>query len=326
MIFLRIKNHLTASKVSSNRHNMSYISIFSYILWIFLAYTVVFSAVTSDIDAQLLSGERRNNSAATSPNASQGLGDNGLLSILRDPGVLRGNLSSVTDTMFQGIEQRIDTRLESFESKLDEIAAVAVPAMIAAVAGIVAFAALIVIYIIISWYDRFKAIRHHKKALRNMYDLILNELKDNAVLVQERSSLTKSINIQSEGENNHVNADTEALHSLSTYALEAAISSQLYWDLTPNVQDVMFKLLRAVKGHNEVFGRALGLKDSIILNKIHKQTTEKLLSGYESALTKYNQDINHLSKQLEELIQTETSKGVLGVFRTTHKDDEGQVS
>jgi hypothetical protein len=326
MIFLLIKNYLTASKVSSNRHNMSYISIFPYILWIFLAYTVVFSTVTSDIDAQLLSGERRNNSAATSPNASQGLGDNGLLSILRDPGVLRGNLSSVTDTMFQGIEQRIDTRLESFESKLDEIAAVAVPAIIAAVAGIVAFAALIVIYIIISWYDRFIAIRHHKKALRNMYDLILNELKDNAVLVQERSSLTKSINIQSEGENNHVNADIVALHGLSTYALEAAISSQLYWDLTSNVQDVMFKLLRAVKGHNEVFGRALGLKDSIILNKIPKQTTEKLLSGYESALTKYNQDINQLSEQLQELIKTETSKGVLGVFHSKHKDDEGQDS
>lgn len=316
MNFLRNKNSLTISKVSSNRHNMGYISIFPYILWIFLAYMVVFSAMTPDINGQLLSGERRNNTAATS-------GDNGLLSILRDPGVLRGNLSGVTDSMFQGVEERIDTRLKSFESKLDEIAAVAVPAIIAAVAGIVAFAALIVIYIILSWFDRFKAIRHHKKALRNMYDLVLKELKDNAVLVQERSSLTKSINIQSEGENNHVNADIVALHSLSTHALETAISSQLFWDLSPNVQDVMFKLLRAVNGHNEVFARALGLKDSIILNKIHKQTTEKLLSEYESASTKYNQDINQLSKQLEELIQTETSKGILGVFHSKHKDDEG---
>ena len=323
MNFLRNKNSLTTSKVSYNRHNMSYISIFPYILWILLAYTLVFSSMTPDIDAQLLSGERRNNSAATSPDASQGSGDNGLLSILRDPGVLRGNLSSVTDSMFQGVEERIDTRLGSFESKLDEIAAIAVPAIIAAVAGIVAFAALIVIYIILSWFDRFKAIRHHKKALRNMYDLVLKELKDNTVLVQERSSLTKSINIQSEGENNHVNADIVAPHSLSTHALETAISSQLFWDLSPNIQDVMFKLLRAVNGHNEVFARALGLKDSIILNKIHKQTTEKLLSGYESASTKYNQDINQLSKQLEELIQTETSKGILGVFHSKHKDDEG---
>ena len=315
MIFLRNKNYLTTWMIPTYRHSISYISIFPYILLIFLAYTVVFSATTPDIDAQLLGGERGNAG-----------------------GILSGNLSSLTDSMFQGIDQRIDTRinstiqgieqrietrLEPIKSKLDEVAAVAVPAIIAAVAGIVAFAVLIVVYILISWYDRFKVFHRHKRVLRNMYDLILKELKDNAVLVQERSSLTKSINIQSEGENNHVNAGIVALHSLSTHALEASISSQLYWDLNPNVQDVMFKLLRAINGHNEVFSRALGLKDSILINKINKQTTEKLLSGYESALTKYNQDIDHLSKQLQELIQTETSKGILGVFRTKHKDDEG---
>lgn len=317
MIFLRSKNYLTKWMVPCYRNNMSHISIFPYILWIFLAYSVVFSAITPDIDAQLLSGGQRN-------------------------GLLSGNLSSLTDSMFQGIdqridtrlnstfqgiEQRIDTRLEPIKAKLDEVAAVAVPAMIAAVAGIVAFAALIVIYILLSWYDRFKAIHRHKRALRSMYDLILKELKDNTVLLQERSSLTKSISGQSggegEGENSPVSAEIIIPYDLSTQALEGATSSQLYWDLTPNVQDVIFRLLRAVNGYNKVFGHARELRDSIILNKTHKQTTEKLLADYESALNKYNQDINDLSKQLQDLIHTETSKGILGVFRSKHKDDEG---
>jgi hypothetical protein len=281
---------------------------------------VVFSAMTPDIDAQFLSGERRNNTAA-----SQGSGDNGILSILRDPGVLRGNLSAVTDSMFQGVEERIDTRLKSFESKLDEIAAIAVPAIIAAVAGIVILGVLIGVYIVTSWFDRFKEIRNHKKALKNIYGLILGELNDNAELVKRRMSLTKSIGIQDEGGDQNNQSEPELLSpdDLSTQALEAAMASPYYWNLTSEIQHVMVKLFRAVNDHNKVFGRALGLRDSIIINKTHKQTTEKLLSEYESALNKYNQDINQLSKQLEELIQTETSKGVLGVFRTKHKDDEG---
>jgi uncharacterized protein YpiB (UPF0302 family) len=101
------------------------------------------------------------------------------------------------------------------------------------------------------------------------------------------------------------------------------MASPYYWNLTSEIQHVMVKLFRAVNDHNKVFGRALGLRDSIIINKTHKQTTEKLLSEYESALNKYNQDINQLSKQLEELIHTETSKGILGVFHSKHKDDEG---
>jgi hypothetical protein len=325
MIFLRNRNYPTASKVSSNRHNMSYISIFPYIVWIFFAYMVVFSAMTPDIDAQFLSGERRNNTATTSPDASQGSGDNGILSILRDPGVLRGNLSAVTDSMFQGVEERIDTRLKSFESKLDEIAAIAVPAIIAAVAGIVILGVLIGVYIVTSWFDRFKEIRNHKKALKNIYGLILGELNDNAELVKRRMSLTKSIGIQDEGGDQNNQSEPELLSpdDLSTQALEAAMASPYYWNLTSEIQHVMVKLFRALNDHNKVFGRALGLRDSNIINKTHKQTTEKLLSEYESALNKYNQDINQLSKQLEELIQTETSKGVLGVFRTKHKDDEG---
>lgn len=317
MIFLRNKNYLTKWMLSYCSDNKSSISILPYIVWIFLAYSVVFSTITPGIDAQLLSG-------------GQGNGR----------GLLGGNLSSLTDSMsqgidqridtkinstLQGIEQRIDTRLEPIKAKLNEVAAVAVPAMIAAVAGIVAFAVLIVIYILLSWYDRFKARHRHKRVLRDMYDLILKELKDNTVLLQGRSSLTKSISSQSEGESGNTSGNAEIIvpYDLSTQALEAATSSQLYWDLTPNVQDVMFKLLRAVNGYNKVYGHAHELRDSIILDKTHKQTTEKLLADYESALNKYNQDVNDLSKQLQDLIHTETSKGVLGVFRSRHKDDEG---
>jgi hypothetical protein len=337
MNFLRNKNSLITSRVSSNRHNMGYISIFPYILWIFLAYMVVFSALTPDIDAQLLSGERRNDSTATGLAARQDSSGNGLLSILQGPGILSGNLSSgieqgidtrlqsIADSMFQGVEEEVDARVESIKSRLDEVAAAVLPFVIAAVAGIVILGALIGVYIVISWFDRFKEIRNHKKALRNIYGLILGELNDNAELVKRRMSLTKSIGIQDEGEDQNNQSEPELLSpdDLSTQALEAAMASPYYWNLTSEIQHVMVKLFRALNDHNKVFGRALGLRDSIIINKTHKQTTEKLLADYESALNKYNQDINHLSKQLQELIQTEMSKGVLGVFRTKHKDDEG---
>ena len=192
-------------------------------------------------------------------------------------------------------------------------------------AGIVILGALIGVYIVNSWFDRFKEIRNHKKALRNIYGLILGELNDNAELVKRRMSLTKSIGIQDEGEDQNNQSEPELLSpdDLSTQALEAAMASPYYWNLTSEIQHVMVKPFRAVNDHNKVFGRALGLRDSVIINKTHKQTTEKLLANYESALNKYNQDINLLSKQLQELIQTETSKGVLGIFRTKHKDDEG---
>jgi hypothetical protein len=227
--------------------------------------------------------------------------------------------------MFQGVEDEVDARVESIKSRLDEVAAAALPFVIAAVVGVVILGVLIGIYIVVSWFDRFKALHRHKRVLRNLYDFILKELKDNSVLLQERSSLTKSISGQSEGEseNGPVNAEIIVPYDLSSQALEAATSSQLYWDLTPNVQDVVFRLLRAVNAYNKAFGHARELRDSIILNKTHKQATEKLLADYESALSKFNQDINDLSKQLQDSIHTEMSKGVLGVFRSKHKDDEG---
>jgi ABC-type multidrug transport system fused ATPase/permease subunit len=337
MILLLNKNYLTKWMVPFYRNDMSYISIFPYILWIFLVYIVVFSAMAPDIDAQLLSGQRRNDSTATGLAARQDSSGNSLLSLLQGPGILSGNLSSsieqgldtrlqsIADSMFKGVEEEVDARVESIKSRLDEVAAVAVPVIIAAVAGIVILGVLIGVYIVISWFDRFEEIRNHKKALRNIYGLILGELNGNAELVKQRMSLTKSFGIQNEGEDQNNQSEPELLSpdDLSTQALEAAMASPYYWNLTSEIQHVMVKLFRALNDHNKVFGRALGLRDSIIINKTHKQTTEKLLADYESALNKYNQDINLLSKQLQELIQTEMSKGVLGVFRTKHKDDEG---
>ena len=337
MILLLNENYLTKWMVPFYRNNMSSISIFPYIVWIFLVFTVVFSVVTLDVDAQLLSGQRRNDSTATGLAARQDSSGNGLLSLLQGPGILSGNLSSgieqgidtrlrsIADSMFQGVEDEVDARVESIKSRLDEVAAAVLPLVIAAVAGIVILGALIGVYIVNSWFDRFKEIRNHKKALRNIYGLILGELNDNAELVKRRMSLTKSIGIQDEGEDQNNQSEPELLSpdDLSTQALEAAMASPYYWNLTSEIQHVMVKLFRALNDHNKVFGRALGLRDSIIINKTHKQTTEKLLADYESALNKYNQDINLLSKQLQELIQTEMSKGVLGVFRTKHKDDEG---
>lgn len=316
---------------------MSNISIFPYILWIFLVFTVVFSVVTLDVDAQLLSGQRRNDSTATGLAARQDSSGSGLLSLLQGPGILSGNLSSgieqgidtrlrsIADSMFEGVEDEVDARVESIKSRLDEVAAAVLPFVIAAVAGIVILGVLIGVYIVTSWFDRFEEIRNHKKALRNIYGLILGELNDNAELVKQRMSFTKSIGVQDEGEDQNNQSEPELLSpdDLSTQALEAAMASPYYWNLTSEIQRVMVKLFRALNDHNKVFGRALGLRDSIIINKTHKQTTEKLLADYESALNKYNQDINLLSKQLQELIQTEMSKGVLGVFRTKHKDDEG---
>lgn len=300
-------------------------------------FTVVFSVVTLDVDAQLLSGQRRNDSTDTGLAAREDSSGNGLLSLLQGPGILSGNLSSgieqgidtrlrsMADSMFEGVEDEVDARVESIKSRLDEVAAAVLPFVIAAVAGIVILGVLIGVYIVTSWFDRFEEIRNHKKALRNIYGLILGELNDNAELVKQRMSFTKSIGVQDEGEDQNNQSEPELLSpdDLSIQALEAAMASPYYWNLTSEIQHVMVKLFRALNDHNKVFGRALGLRDSIIINKTHKQTTEKLLAEYESALNKYNQDINLLSKQLQELIQTEMSKGVLGVFRTKHKDDEG---
>jgi hypothetical protein len=294
---------------------------------IFLVFTDVVSVGVSDVDAQLLSGQQRNDST-TGPAAREDSSGGGLLSILQGPGISSGNLTSVADTMFQGVEERIDTRLESIRMKMDETAAAVLPAITAAAVGIVALAALIVAYIIFSWYYRFKQARNHKKALRSMYGLILGELNDNAELLSRRTSLTKSNHAQDEGKvesmdqssHNQSNPEIFAPSELSNQALGAVMASPFYWNLTSEIQHVIVKLFRAANGHNKILGRSLSLKDSVILNKLDEQTAIKVLSEYETALHKNTQDVSQLSKKLQELIQKETSRDVLFVFRKGQTD------
>ena len=77
-----------------------------------------------------------NDSTATGLAARQDSSGNGLLSILQGPGILSGNLSSgieqgidtrlqsIADSMFQGVEEEVDARVESIKSRLDEVAVV----------------------------------------------------------------------------------------------------------------------------------------------------------------------------------------------------------
>jgi hypothetical protein len=292
-------------------------------------FTVIFSVVTLDVNAQLLSGQRRNDSTATGLAARQDSSGNGLLSLLQGPGLEQGldtRLQSIADSMFKGVEEEVDARVESIKSRLDEVAAAALPFVIAAVAGIVALGALIGAYIVISWFDKFKEIRNHKKALRNMYGLILGELNDNAELMRRETSLTKTPQIQDGGkvedkdQSGQSTPEISAPHELSNQALGAAMASPFYWNLTSEIQHVIVKLFRAINDHNKILGRSLGIMDSVILNKLDEQTANKVLSEYESALHKRSQDISHLSKELQEMIQKETSKDVLFVFRKRHTE------
>jgi hypothetical protein len=185
---------------------------------------------------------------------------------------------------------------------------------------------LIGVYIVISWFDRFKEIRNHKKALRNMYGLILAELNDNAELLRRETSLTKTPRIQDGGkvedkdQSIQSTPEISAPSELSNQALGAAMASPFYWNLTSEIQHIIVKLFRAVNDHNKILDHSLSLKDSITLNKLDEQTANKVLSEYESALHNYSQDVNQLSKKLQELIQKETSKDVLFVFRKGHTE------
>jgi hypothetical protein len=138
------------------------------------------------IDAQILSVQNRNNGSTSSI-----LGD-GLLSILKDSSVLSGNLSSAADKLVNVVEERIDTRLEGIKDRIDDIAAVAIPVMITAVAGILFLAALIIAFIVFYWYERIRKGRRHKRNLVHLSEHILQELKANVHLV-EKSDLSSIV-------------------------------------------------------------------------------------------------------------------------------------
>jgi ABC-type multidrug transport system fused ATPase/permease subunit len=303
----------------------------------------VISLPISGASAQLLSDERRNSTTETgsrindsssdngllsmllNPGANRqrindSSSDNGLLSMLLNPGANRQNLSSIADTMFKGVEERIDARLNPIKSKLDEIAAVALPLAILSGLGIVILASLIVAFILISWYDRFKIARRSRRDFRSMSENVVAELKDNIELLRQRSS-TKPGSKENLAE---INDKTRYIlnEELTAAAMKASIISPYFWNLSSSAQNATLKLESLVDKYNRVFRRVKELEDHIILNKVDKQTADNMLKGYEETLERYAREIINLSQQLTELIQTQTHKGIMPTLQRGQKESK----
>jgi hypothetical protein len=303
----------------------------------------VISLPISGASAQLLSDERRNSTTETGSRINDSSSDNGLLSMLLNPGSNRQrindsssdngflsmllnpgsnrqNLSSIADTMFKGVEERIDARLNPIKSKLDEIAAVALPLAILSGLGIVILASLIVAFILISWYDRFKIARRSRRDFRSMSENVVAELKDNIELLRQRSS-TKPGSKENLAE---INDKTRYIlnEELTAAAMKASIISPYFWNLSSSAQNVTLKLESLVDKYNRVFRRVKELEDHIILNKVEKQTADNMLKGYEETLERYAREIINLSQQLTELIQTQTHKGIMPTLQRGQKESK----
>jgi hypothetical protein len=282
-----------------------------------LTYFLVFPALTSSsttVDAQLFSGQRRNDTTTTTtapPTNTSSSGD-GLLSILRNPSILTTNLSSSVERVVDVVEERIDSRLQGIKTRLDEIAAIAIPAIVVAVAGIVALAALIIAFIIFYWINGFRQGRRHKRNTVHLSEHILRELKENGQLLDSVPSSSSS----SSGDNGNSNLSVQT-EELSNSALKAAISSPFFWDVYySNAQYTMLKLDMAIDRYNRVLRGAAQLRESVILNKVDEQTASKVLRGYDAKIADYRQETIELSKQLKGLIEAKaTTKGVGGVFK-----------
>ena len=316
---------------------------------LFLAVFTVVSVITvislpiSGASAQLLSDERRNSTTETGSRINDSSSDNGLLSMLLNPGSNRQgindsssddgllsmllnpgsnrqNLSSIADTMFKGVEERIDARLNPIKSKLDEIAAVALPLAILSGLGIVILASLIVAFILISWYDRFKIARKNRRDFRGMSENVVAELKDNIELLRQRSSTKPG----SKENLDEINDQTRYIlnEELTAAAMKASIISPYFWNLSSSAQNVTLKLESLIDKYNRVFQRVNELEDHIILNKVDKQTADNMLKGYEETLERYAREINNLSQQLTELIQTQTHKGIMSTLRRGQKESK----
>jgi hypothetical protein len=281
-----------------------------------LTYFLVFPALTSStttVDAQLFSGQRRNDTTTTTapPTNTSSSGD-GLLSILRNPSILTTNLSSSVERVVDVVEERIDSRLQGIKTRLDEIAAIAIPAIVVAVAGIVALAALIIAFIIFYWINGFRQGRRHKRNTVHLSEHVLRELKENGQLLDSVPSSSSS----SSGDNGNSNLSVQT-EELSNSALKAAISSPFFWDVYySNAQYTMLKLDMAIDRYNRVLRGAAQLRESVILNKVDEQTASKVLRGYDAKIADYRQEIIELSKQLKGLIEAKaTTKGVGGVSK-----------
>jgi hypothetical protein len=312
----KISDFLSKSPFRSN----SWTPVFSTnCFWIMLICFLVIPALTSPvvIDAQILSGQSRNNDS-TSSQSGDGLlsilrdlsgqsrnndstssqsGD-GLLSILRDPSILSANLSSATERVVDVLEKRIDTRLQGIKDRVDEIAEIAIPVMIAAVAGIVFLAALIIAFIILYWFEKLRQGRKHKRNLVRLSEHILQELKENISLL-EKSDFSS------------IGSENKTQKEVSNSALKVAVSSSLFWDLPSNAQYTMLALETAIDGFNKGFQRVYELKESITLDKIEQQTAAKVLKRYDTDLSYYKQYTIDLSNQLKNIMEARTSQGVL---------------
>jgi hypothetical protein len=281
-----------------------------------LTYFLVFPALTSStttVDAQLFSGQRRHDTTTTAPPTNTSSSGDGLLSILRNPSILTTNLSSSVERVVDVVEERIDSRLQGIKTRLDEIAAIAIPAIVVAVAGIVALAALIIAFIIFYWINGFRQGRRHKRNTVHLSEHILRELKENGQLLD---SVPSSSSSSSSGDNGNSNLSVQT-EELSNSALKAAISSPFFWDVYySNAQYTMLKLDMAIDRYNRVLRGAAQLRESVILNKVDEQTASKVLRGYDAKIADYRQEIIELSKQLKGLIEAKaTTKGVGGVFK-----------
>lgn len=302
------------SKLPSTRNSWAYV-LFTIYSCMLLTYFLVFPALTSSttVDAQLFSGQRRNDTTNTTapPTNTPSSGD-GLLSILRNPSILTTNLSSSVERVVDVVEERIDSRLQGIKTRLDEIAAIAIPAIVVAVAGIVALAALIIAFIIFYWINGFRQGRRHKRNTVHLSEHVLRELKENGQLLDSVPSSSSS----SSGDNGNSNLSVQT-EELSNSALKAAISSPFFWDVYySNAQYTMLKLDMAIDRYNRVLRGAAQLRESVILNKVDEQTASKVLRGYDAKIADYRQEIIELSKQLKGLIEAKaTTKGVGGVFK-----------
>jgi hypothetical protein len=302
------------SKLPSTRNSWAYV-LFTIYSCMLLTYFLVFPALTSSttVDAQLFSGQRRNDTTNTTapPTNTPSSGD-GLLSILRDPSILTTNLSSSVERVVDVVEERIDSRLQGIKTRLDEIAAIAIPAIVVAVAGIVALAALIIAFIIFYWINGFRQGRRHKRNTVHLSEHVLRELKENGQLLDSVPSSSSS----SSGDNGNSNLSVQT-EELSNSALKAAISSPFFWDVYySNAQYTMLKLDMAIDRYNRVLRGAAQLRESVILNKVDEQTASKVLRGYDAKIADYRQETIDLSKQLKGLIEAKTTtKGVGGVFK-----------
>jgi hypothetical protein len=301
------------SKLPSTKNKWAYVLCMIYCCML-LTYFLIFPAlISTTVDAQLLSGQSRNDTtAATSPSTRSS--SDGLLSILRNPDNLTANLRSSIDRVVDVMEERLDVKLQAIKTRVDEITAIAIPAIIAAVASIVALAALIIAFIIFYWISGFRKGQRHKRDTVHLSEHIVQELRENGQLLSNVSSSDSST---SNDKNLYVQTE-----ELSNSALKAAISSSLFLDVPSKVQYIMLKLDMAIDRYNRVLGRATELNELVILNKVDEQTAQKVVRVYDTKIADCRQEIIDLSNQLRGLMEAkkETTKvGTGGIFKSKSK-------